>query len=125
MDSNSIVTKCLNKVTKTIQHNILHNRETKPLKTLHNIIENRRTDEQKTWIHVKLYSKSLKIRTNEDKSRWSHTNETIIEQREGEEEKEEKDINFDLHETGGGWGWGSFWRAYFRWLWSVSWLQWI
>ncbi len=48
MDSNNIKTKCLNKETKTIQHNILYNRETKPLKTLHNIIENRRTDEQKT-----------------------------------------------------------------------------
>ena len=44
-DSNSIETKCLNKETKTIQHNILHNRETKPLKTLHNIIENRQTKE--------------------------------------------------------------------------------
>ena len=41
-----------------------------------------------------------KIQTNEMKSYKRNNNR--------EEKKKKKDINFDLHETGGGLGWGVF-----------------
>ncbi len=83
---------------------------------MHNTIEKRQTKQHEFMLSF--IQKAQKWQKYEQ-TRLSHTNEIIIEQRE--EEKEEKDINFDLHETGGGLGWGAFWRAHFRWLWSVSW----
>jgi hypothetical protein len=65
----------------------LHNRETKPLKTLHNIIENR---QPKQYEFMLSFIQKAQNWQKYEQTRLSHTNETIIKQREGEEKEEKK-----------------------------------